>query len=455
MINGNAAVNITGPVTNGASTASGLAYSGTGILTLSGNSTYTGQTTVSNGIVDVTGVINNANAANVGQVLVGNAANSAELLIAGGTVNATSTTVPSVLVGSLANANGSVIMSSGTLATTSELWLSDVQGAYGSLTINGGAATVGSWLALAHGGGTGILNVNGGSLTVSTNNLTIGTIAAGTNQSTVATLTGGNTSTTNTGANQGNVYVAEITNGVLNVSGNAALNISGALGLDLGKTSGSGIVNLNGGTITAKIVQKGGGTGTFNFGGGTLKASALSGTFMTGLTNAFVQSGTSTIDNGGFAITVGQALLAPADSGVSAISLIANGTGYIDTPLVTITGGTLAAGGVAATAVANFDYTTGQVTGITITNPGDYTSTIGLGVTFKGGNGSASIAPTMNTISTGTNSSGGMTFQGNGTTTLSNANTYTGDTKVTAGTLALSNNLAIQNSAFDTSAPGI
>ena len=140
---------------------------------------------------------------------------------------------------------------------------------------------------------------------------------------------------------------------------------------------------------------------------------------------------------------------------MSAISLTGNGTGYIDTPLVTITGGTLAAGGVAATAVANFDYTTGQVTGITITNPGDYTSTSGLGVTFKGGNGSASIAPTMNAISTGANSSGGMTFQGNGTTTLSNANTYTGDTKVTAGTLAFSNNLAIQNSAFDTSGGGI
>ena len=238
------------------------------------------------------------------------------------------------------------------------------------------------------------------------------------------------------------------------------MSATGTLGVTFTNTASTsnGILNLNGGTITTSTVKRGNATGTnatLNFGGGTLKASGLSGTFLTGLTNAFVQSGTSTIDNGGFAITVGQALLAPADSGVSAISLTANGTGYIDTPLVTITGGTLAAGGVAATAVANFDYTTGQVTGITITNPGDYTSTSGLGVTFKGGNGSASIAPTVNAISTGANSSGGMTFQGNGTTTLSNANTYTGDTKVTAGTLALSNNLAIQNSEFDTSGGGI
>ena len=42
-----------------------------------------------------------------------------------------------------------------------------------------------------------------------------------------------------------------------------------------------------------------------------------------------------------------------------------------------------------------------------------------------------------------------------GTVNLSNANTFTGDTKVvTAGKLALSNNLAIQNSAFDTSGAG-
>ena len=155
--------------------------------------------------MDVTGAINSGNATNVGQVLVGNAADRSELLIAGGTVNATSTTVPSVLVGSLASANGSVMMSSGTLATKTELWLSDVQGAYGSLTINGGNATIGSWLAVARGGGTGILNVNGGSLTVSTNNLTIGTVAGGTNQNAVATLTGGDT--TISGAANG-VFVA-------------------------------------------------------------------------------------------------------------------------------------------------------------------------------------------------------------------------------------------------------
>ena len=39
---------------------------------------------------------------------------------------------------------------------------------------------MGSWLALARGGGTGVLNVNGGTLTIAANNLTIGSLTAGT-----------------------------------------------------------------------------------------------------------------------------------------------------------------------------------------------------------------------------------------------------------------------------------
>jgi len=38
--------------------------------------------------------------------------------------------------------------------------------------------------------------------------------------------------------------------------------------------------------------------------------------------------------------------------------------------------------------------------------------------------------------------------------TLSGANTYSGNTLVSAGTLTVNNNLALQNSAFDTSGAG-
>ena len=43
---------------------------------------------------------------------------------------------------------------------------------------------------------------------------------------------------------------------------------------------------------------------------------------------------------------------------------------------------------------------------------------------------------------------------GSGTWTLTNTNTYSGNTLVTQGTLQLNSNLAIENSAFDTTSPG-
>ena len=49
---------------------------------------------------------------------------------------------------------------------------------------------------------------------------------------------------------------------------------------------------------------------------------------------------------------------------------------------------------------------------------------------------------------------GTLTKEESGTLTLSTANTYSGDTKIDAGALKLGNNLAIQNSALDTSGAG-
>ena len=72
---------------------------------------------------------------------------------------------------------------------------------------------------------------------------------------------------------------------------------------------------------------------------GTLRANAANATFVQGLTNAYINAGGATIDSNGFDITVAQPLLAPAGSGVSDIALGAGGAGYVDSPLVTVTGG--------------------------------------------------------------------------------------------------------------------
>src|SRR6202042_762679 len=126
--------------------------------------------------------------------------------------------------------------------------------------------------------------------------------------------------------------------------------------------------------------------------------------FMGGLTGAFVYQGGANIDTNGNNITISQALLAPSGSGVNSVSLTSKGTGYKDTPLITFTGGTLAAGGAPATGVAVLNYSTGQVTGVQITNPGNYTSAP-TGLQFIGGGGTA---PSVGTITTAANVSGGL-----------------------------------------------
>jgi autotransporter-associated beta strand protein len=413
----------------GAVSAPSFTKYGRGTLTLGGVNSYSGSVLLHAGALNVS----SAGSVTPSQIIsvAPTGGDIATMSVSGGSVNANAATVPSLSVGPANSAVGSVRVNSGSLSTTSELWLSSTAGGYGAMTINAGNVSVGSWLALARGGGTGILNVNGGSLSVSTNNLTIGSIAGGSNQNAVATLTGGTTTVTN-----GGVYVGEITSGVLNVSGSAALTASGALGVKLANTgSATGIVNLRGGTITTPIVQKGTGTnGTVNFNGGTLRASTSTTSFMTGLSAAYVYTGGATFDTAANNVTIAQPLLAPSGSGVTSIALTANGTGYIDTPLVSIAGGTLAAGGVRATAIANLNYTTGQVFGITITNPGNYTSTANLTVSFAGGGGTA---PTVATIGTAANTSGGLTKLGTGTLTLGGVNTYTGTTTVNAGSLLI------------------
>jgi autotransporter-associated beta strand protein len=443
-----------GTVTLSASNAlSGQVRVNGGTLAVAGILTGTNTTTVlPGGRLVVTGTINPVAAANTGTLQVAPAAGNAVMEVNGGTVN---TGLVAATVGSGAGANGSLVVNSGAFNVVSSSQKDLTLGtggqigtpSFGGLTVNGGSVSVGGYLVAGIStNGVGVVNIQGGS--VSNNGAygaTLGATApsATANSLGVMNVTGGTFASTN--ATFSALLVGENATGILNVSGSGAVNLGGAVantGLRLGASNGAafGVVNLGGvgaggGTISTNIVSRGTGTGIFNFHGGTLEARASianTGTFMTGLTAAYVYGEGGTINTNGQDVTIGQAFLAPAGSGVTSIA-VSGGAGYITTPVVTLAGG----GGLGATAVATID-SSGNLTGITVTNPGTgYTSA--PVVTLTGGGGSGAV---VGSVSIAANTSGGLTKTGAGTLTLAGASTYTGTTAVNAGTLAFTSTLA-------------
>lgn len=117
-----------------------------------------------------------------------------------------------------------------------------------------------------------------------------------------------------------------------------------------GSGSASGSLILNSGTLTVPGLTKGSLTFNVNFNGGTLKASGNNASFLASATIARVQAGGALVDDGGFAITIGQALThngtttdgGLAKSGAGTLTLTGNNTFNGTT---TVTAGTLIVSG--------------------------------------------------------------------------------------------------------------
>ena len=276
--------------------------------------------------------------------------------------------------------------------------------AVGVVDMSGGTMNVANWLILGRGGNgsSGVLNMTGGTLNYSAGNAFSVNWGQGTtgNQSSVVNIANASLISANTGT------------------------------VDLmrsGVSTNLGEINLlSGGLLQTNGIAPASATGTslLNFNGGTLKAFSANATFLTAnLTAVNVYSGGGTIDNNGIAITIPKALVAPAGSGANSNPTVTSGgSGYVGAPLVTVTGAT----GTGAAAYATVSG--GVVTGIVVTSPGTgYTGSLSFTLTGGGGTGA-----TIGTVTQTANTSGGITFTGTGTTTVSSANTYTGATAVTS-----------------------
>jgi hypothetical protein len=486
---GAGAVAVSGNITAGTGAVS-ILDSGTNTLSLSGSASSLGVGNLSVGSTTGTAKVNLSTGASLTSATTtftnyaGNATSSVGAInVASGasltTTSATTTTAGGNIGGGTNSAgaiyNAGTLTNSATAAAGAGFFLGNAGGAYGYLQ-SSGTTTISARLGTGQtAAGAGVVDINGGTTTIS-----------GTNQTTTNTAIQINSQATGSGA----VSAWNVTNGgqlLINKTGNltyqtnngsnnyASINIDGSGSL---MNTGSGLtaanalsgINLsqasqatnvatltvsNGGVFATNYIVKTGtlATGILNFNGGTVRATGTADTngLIQSSVTTFVYSGGGTIDNNGNSPSI-KGVIAPATgSGVTGVTLGGTLTGYIGAPVVKFSGG----GGSGAAGYANFDPTTGTITGITITSPGSgYTSapTITLlGGSATNGKGAAAGAATA-TATISANTSGGMTFTGSGTTTLTAANTYTGSTTISGGTLTLSNTGSLASTTFNIAA---
>jgi len=345
--------------------------------------------------------------------------------------------------------------------STSSWWLSGPSNTTwadsNSATFGGTDGTAQSYVISLTGGSTftttGIAINNTGyrfqAASAATLNLGTGTTSA-LSIATGKSATIGNNVTVTSSEGAGNTAIKG--GGTLNIGGsgitNAAVTHTGLLI----KIDGGTTVNVNSGgslsTTAAAIVVGGSASqvGILNVEGGTVSASANN----VVLANGAGATGTLNINSGSVTITGASNVVRFGSSGgTSGTGIVNLNGGTLTTSGLTQTGTTSATlnlnGGVLKATKANTGFLTGTITNVVKTggakiDTNSFAITIGQALIHDAG-----LESTVD---------GGLTKSGTGTLTLSTANTFTGRTLVNAGTLALSNVLALQNSALDVSGAG-
>jgi autotransporter-associated beta strand protein len=472
----------------GASIAAGgttrITKSGTSTWTLSGPNTYLGLTTISGGTLSI------SSESNIGANPI--AASATQLTFNGGTLRTTATF-------SIDDSNRGVTISGGggtfeTNAATTLTVANAIVGT-GSLTKTGAGTLIFSNTGNTYSGGTlidsgtlmlGAANVlpnNNVELKRSTTSDTNPVLDLNGFSDTIAAVNFGHTSTT--------VANAGGTQSIINSGGAATLTLGGAVTYRAGSTgfeNGQATISANLVLISAdnndRIFQVGNGSADVDLlvtgnltSVGSLRGLIKNGTGVMMISGINNYTGLTKITEGTLILGSDTALsTSPRSVTFQGGSLAANTTN----PVLDVNGRTSAIFGLnlslAAPAVGGIQSSVVDnaiVKGL-ITLGGDLTYNAGAGGALDNGQSTVSanlsLGAATRTFTVGDSTSAatdvlisgvlsgaagsGMTKAGAGVLALSAANTYTGVTRVGAGTLSLRNNLALQNSALDTTGPG-
>lgn len=228
-------------------------------------------------------------------------------------------------------------------------------------------------------------------------------------------------------------------NGTYNLSG-GAVTASTSVEVGVGATAA---LNQTGGTITSNVGRVGssfpGGVGTYNLSAGTASFNSFA-VGASGATGTMNQSGTGSLTINGI-VTLGRN----------------NGLGGTGAGTYNLDGGTLTAqsirtnvvAGVTGTLNLNGGTLVASVASATFINAVTRTNVRDGGATINS-NGFAITVPQVlahSNVAGDNATDGGLRKLGAGTLTLSAANTYTGPTRVNAGTLALASTGTLANTA--------
>jgi autotransporter-associated beta strand protein len=232
-----------------------------GTLAVSGE-LFFGDSTGSQGALNLesgTMTVNN-------KIFVGNNRGTGTLTISGGSL--TKTGGDQTFVGR-DNGTGTLTQSGGTITLNHDFYVGQGGGGNGTLNVSGSSVlNTGRDFVIGREGGTGSLNVTGGTITKTGDERMI----VGHNNGTGTVIHSGGT----INVNQNELYIGnENTNarGTYTLSGTGALNVANEV--VVGRESGTGVLNVNGGTITTSgngnmYVGRRNGTGTLNQTDGTI-----------------------------------------------------------------------------------------------------------------------------------------------------------------------------------------